>query len=631
MADEPLLVLFKLPAVPFLDKNVAVLSFLSPKDHEYFRKNTPLQSVIIEASTVSQKIRDEAVLVYQELIARIASTPCAERTLRQKLSKNEVVSPWWYNKVSEKDNEADDSFELILHSLIIQHTADEHKIQKIKIIGCKWQLPKVLENRYQISVENETKPDRAAIVKGLVTRISFCLKSLREQLQIAQLALPAKKQLAVVYQGFWNWSVTYKDGLIKDSYFKALPEKLAIDKKDQGFMAWFAPIKSKLNCETKLALDQAKEALDGGENVVILQKFLTYFDIIASCFNFNILIKYLNYRRSPGFRELFIDRESGLDYWAVIQPKIALNFANYTGSYFNLVELSVARAFDRYKPQVAICFLEFLIYGRAYYFGAKKGHPNSILMTIQHASYNFEKLFGIVDPKREFMGLPDHYAVPKPDYLMAMGQLGADVFASCGFEKSQIFLTGSPRYDYVRKKRSPIRSIHSTDIIVLIVCSLSIDHEIEMIEAVALASELLPNLKLVVRSHPYANMANHPEFGRFKDRLTISTSDLEADIYHADLVVFSYSTLAEEALLLGKPIIQWQGIGFNGSVFRDIGGIKSVNTSDQLRQSFEEFLRNPSLYYPSNDFTDLVEHMCFFKADGLNSERVAANIRALMN
>ena len=289
-----------------------------------------------------------------------------------------------------------------------------------------------------------------------------------------------------------------------------------------------------------------------------------------------------------------------------------------------LIEKAWSNALELHKPEFVLTFLEMFPYSRALYAGAKKGNAKPILAAMQHASYSREKTFARYDPEIEFCGKPDGCAIPAPDYLFAMGHLGKEIFQECGFKPEKVYLTGSARYDYIGKETNRMMmGEKKTSYNVLMVASLDRDIEIDMIEAACCAAEGLPDIQLLLRNHPFLRTDNHPFYKPLKERIRITTGTLDEDLDNADLVLFSYSTVAEEAFIKGIPVWQWCSATFNGSVFRDIEVVPRFSTVENLREGFMKFRNEPGLFAPDHDTCNDVLKRCFYKGDGKASERIA--------
>ena len=288
-----------------------------------------------------------------------------------------------------------------------------------------------------------------------------------------------------------------------------------------------------------------------------------------------------------------------------------------------LVYIATERAFHKYKPKKSISFLELFIYSRAFYTGGRLGFPNTIHYTIQHASYSREKTFVLLDPQLEYSGCPDNLPIPRPDYIFTMGELGKEIFMESGFPEERLYSTGSPRYEHIKGNCISNSNRTSNVTNILIVTALDINLEIEMVEAVYFASLDLPQIKLRLRSHPFAKMNSHPDFHNYADRIQLTNGTLEEDLKTADLIIFSYSTVAEEALIQGIPVWQWRPITYNGSVFRDLGCIPSFYSVSDLRKSLKEFVSNKYSFIPGIETRSFILKKCFYDANGSVSEKIA--------
>ena len=270
------------------------------------------------------------------------------------------------------------------------------------------------------------------------------------------------------------------------------------------------------------------------------------------------------------------------------------------------------------------------MYSRAIYSGAKDGNRKIPCYTTQHASYNHEKTILFFNPDIEFRGEPDGFAVPHPNKVFAMGSFGYSLFRECGYREEDLYLTGSPRYDdsvSAREFIQPREALTGKDKFrVLMVCTLDVPLELDMVEAVYLASRGLEGIQLLLRSHPYKKIERHPGFRRFADRIEVTRGSLREDLDVADLVVFTFSTVAEEAYLYGKPVWQWLSLKYNGSALAEVVKIPVFSSVTAIRGGFQEICSTKKVI-PAGFLTNkaIVSERLFYKNDGLNARRIAAH------
>jgi surface carbohydrate biosynthesis protein (TIGR04326 family) len=254
-------------------------------------------------------------------------------------------------------------------------------------------------------------------------------------------------------------------------------------------------------------------------------------------------------------------------------------------------------------------------------------------VVVQHASYSHEKTFLFLHPSLEYKGEPDGFAVPHPDYVCVMGTLGQELFLECGYPRERVLLTGSPRYDHVTDRCSGkhTRSARGNEKLhLLMVSTLHLDLELEMIEAVCNAARDVNGFKLLFRNHPFRRIQQHPRFAEFKDQIQVMQGLLEEDLNRADLVLFTYSTVAEEAFLLGKPVWQWLPLGFNGSALAEAVSIPQFRSVGSLREALRDFQADPCSFFPGAEIRKLALQRLFFLGDGMSGARIAGVVGGLL-
>ena len=90
---------------------------------------------------------------------------------------------------------------------------------------------------------------------------------------------------------------------------------------------------------------------------------------------------------------------------------------------------------------------------------------------------------------------------------------------------------------------------------------------------------------------------NLPDIQPLLPYFTSTTGTLEEDLNNADLVLFTYSSVAEEAFLKGIPVWQWVPAGFNGSVFWRIQVIPNFSQVEKLNKALFQFVKSPNYFY----------------------------------
>jgi surface carbohydrate biosynthesis protein (TIGR04326 family) len=585
------------------------------------------------------EVRAKAREHYLNLVARIGTFTWGNGlTWRQILSRPGEASRWWYHPVAFKDPESDATFQWILQVLTIQTAAKRLGVKELVLVGAPWEVAAVLRRAISVFSVKEKRSHRASGSwwlwgRGLASRLIFLGKVMRQWRAARRLPRRQDQKFDVVILGFWDWSVKWdqRTQALADRYFKRLPDELKRRGVSLGWFAWL-DLQAEPGQQRRRWYD-ALAPLKSKSEVVILQSCLRPGEILRALTDIKPLISFLKLRNYPKFKEIF--QENGLDYSPLFFRKLLYGFLNSSLPHFDLVALATQRAVQRYRPKVTLSFLEHFPYSRSQYEGVRRAGGGTSCWAMQHASYSHEKTFLFLHPALEFRGEPDGCPVPHPDFVCAMGTLGQELFLECGYLPERVLLTGSARYDHVKAQNSWTKEQTGMGdaagvIRLLLVPSLDVDLELAMVEAVWTAVREMTGIKLYLRNHPFAPMDRHPGFAAYKDHIEVSQGSLSADLDRADLVIFTYSTVAEEAFLRNKPVWQWLPDGFNGSALSEVVAIPQFGSVDHLREALRKYQANPRAFLPDPENQQRVFERLFSPGDGKAASRMAQSISAYL-
>lgn len=597
---------------PRVPPGSAVLSFMPPSEESGY----PADGVACFYGRVEMdKIRDRARRDYLDLIASIGATSCSGRTLRSVLDERGNGNAWWYNKISEKQPEGDDIFDSILHIYTIMDIAERSGSARVVLCGASADAAKALRKAFKVLSVGTTGGWNKGVVRALLSRLNL-LVSEALSLAFARRVHPAPEagiRPDVAIQGFWGVSVKAGSGGVIDGYFKKLPREL----EGRGLKCmWFV----------WLGAGPAPRAgsVTEGVALVFVQSFLTLKEIVLAVLDFSYARKYAAFSRSRGFRDIFMRR--GVDLWPLMNRRILYYFLDGTVPRYRMMESAYRKAFLRYKPRAALTFLDLFLSARAFYRGADTAGAHAVKLNMQHAGCGSEKTFLSTDRSRETEGVPDGISVPQPDYYFAMSERYRDMLADNGIGPDRVFVTGSARYDHIKISGHGTANKRPR---VLMAPTLNLKHELDMVDAAVAAAKDL-GLELAIRSHPAARIEDAAGYRAYSGSVVSSSAGLEEDIASSDIVLFVYSSVAEEAFLKGVPVVQWRPAGFNGSVFSDIGGIRAARTTGELKEVFESFISDPAAFAPREDAKRELLARCFYRDDGMASVRIADKIREII-
>jgi hypothetical protein len=605
-SNRKLWVCWEAPRAP-IPADAVVLSFASPEIEEDLAKGRPLE----RAREVSQSIKPGARRTYLELVARLGIADCGGTTFRRRLQKGASGSCWWYHPVAFRDCESDPTFDSIIAILTVDAVAERSSCRELVVVGAPAAIADVLSSRFRVTrVRTRGARKWGQLVKAVGRRVVEGARQCGHVLR--RIPLP-DRSVGVFFSALWDWSFDVaNDGTVRDHYFRNLPDE--IDRSDIGPSAWLVWIDS---VKKRPAADLTRSS-----RLVCLQSFLRLSDVIKAHADLRPLICFLRWRGTI----LETLRRDDYDFRPLFSTLLLCGFADQSLPHAELVRTSTLRATTRYRPRAFVSFLEHFPHARSAYSAIAEA-PGCTTFAMQHASYNRDKTFLSLHPDIEFRGKPDGSKVPTPDFLCAMGELGRELFLECGYPEERVLLTGSPRYDSIRDEKLHPASIRSGGPIgVLMVATLNVEMELEMMTAVAAASRGLAGLRLRLRCHPARAI-------REKDAasigIQITTGPLEDNLADADLVIFTYSTVGEEAFIAGKPVWQWLPTGFDGSALAAVSSVPRFGSVSALRQAFIAFVKDRSRFAPDVEARRSVLKKLFFLGDGKAARRVADRVEIL--
>ncbi len=611
-----------------------LLSFLSPSQEEALEQR--YVGRLVRAREVASQVRAEARRRYLQIVARLGLLPVAGgRTLRQALARPGEASRWWYHPVADRDCETDPTFNAMIAIQVIQAVAQQQSLTHLVLVGAPAGLSAVLRSGFV--VEGQLACGSPSLVHagviGIGSRLRFLVRMVRDWAAARRWSRPPAGSFTVVLSGFWNWSVWWDDrtATLTDRYFKQLPQELQrYGISSVGWWVWLDAHPQPGHRRPRL--QEWLRPLAGRQDVVVLQALLRLPDLLRAVGDWQSVRLWLAVRRSPAARAVFDD--GGLNYRALFDAPLLRGLLDASLPHRDLVATATARAAARSRPRLYLSFLEHVPYARASYDGIRRAGQGTICCAIQHASYSSDKTFVLLEPSLEFRGEPDGCAVPHPHTIFAMGTLGAELFQSCGYAPERVVVTGSPRYDHVRAPvcapadgttaLRPRRELR-----VLVALGLSVELEVQMLDAVCAAVQGLDDVRVMVRNHPFSRIERHPAFTRLQPSVTITQDTLDDDLAQADVVVFTYSTVAEEAFLQGKAVWQWLPSGFNGSALAEAVDIPQFGSVEALRRALLAYRADPRPFLPSATASKVALTRLFYQGDGGAAQRIAAKVAEL--
>ncbi len=167
---------------------------------------------------------------------------------------------------------------------------------------------------------------------------------------------------------------------------------------------------------------------------------------------------------------------------------------------------------------------------------------------------------------------PLHAEWIRSDKICIYGLQGLDVLTDLGYKKENIILTGSPKYDYLKKfdqqkSKEELERLYQIDskkkLVVIGMARWHHDDELWMSDFIRFCNR--NNLEIVIKIHPMYKADLHEEsqykIGKieevcrgFKYRITYDI-DLYTLLSAADLTITDYSNVGAESVILEKPLL----------------------------------------------------------------------------
>ena len=599
-----------------------VLSFLAPGADAAMEELWGPQ--FVSGRAVVQEVRSRARAEYLRLIARIGATPCVDgRTLRQALQDQGNYSRWWFLDITEKDClwDEDTIYLTVLQVMAVREMRERYHLERVTLHGAGRAFAAALDQRApgQGAIADLAR----ALAFGLLGRLMLLAEYVDTWWMLRGLPSPAGEHRDVLLQGYWDRTMRpAPQGGLRDAYFTDLPAKLA----DRGLSAgWLA------SCEPASEPWQRgrrkREVLAAScahPEVTILERYVTPGDVVRT----------VSYLRDPvlvtrgvsgrAFRTLC--SVGGFNLYPLVRQQLLRAAWGATFCRLQLVATATARACRRLRPEVVLTAFELLLRSRALYAGVRAYSSGARVWAAQHAGYSSDKTLGVFDPDIEVRGTPDGCAVPAPDGIFSMGDLSRRMWEGDGFAAENVLLTGGLRYQGVRiESRGP--RAEGGQITLLLAGGMCEAAHVDLCDAVVSATSGLEAVRLHWRDHPLYLFSQRHSFRRFRESITVTSCTLDEDFQAADLVLFSQTGLAEEALLRGIPTWQWLWPGFNTSPFLDVPVIPSFTSVTALRRELQAFVREPARYQPTAETQRRVLHECFGPDPAAASARIADAIQ----
>jgi surface carbohydrate biosynthesis protein (TIGR04326 family) len=181
--------------------------------------------------------------------------------------------------------------------------------------------------------------------------------------------------------------------------------------------------------------------------------------------------------------------------------------------------------------------------------------------------------------------------VPLPDKIIVNGEQSKKVLVDCGYPQDRVFTGGALRYTYLGSEM-PAKPGEKGSFDVLVAASVNINEAVELIEKCLEAFSGKPAFNLIIKMHPtlpFGKISKY--FPVLPKNVIVSETPVQELLARSDLVMYTSSTVAIEAVALGVPVIHVKSdhiIDMN--FFEDENAIPSFSEPGDIARAGEQIL-----------------------------------------
>lgn len=533
----------------------------------------------IKKIEVEELLEEEKLSCEKEYIDTIAALGAKYNSLN-----------WWANPLSEKNEYISSHYKnLCLYYRLIK-TLDKYTDAALSVfLICN---NEILE---QLKIYCLEKKIRITSVKDLKSIISlstynrtsnylhclfFILKNIYKKFYIAHsMSHRIRKQIACSKDYFVirTWlDKNFKSGseIYNDVFFGRLPAYV----RKHGYKLL---ILSGILNNYKKVIDRIKDGQESQDVLIIPEEyFIRYSDFL-------LLLGYLVSKKIKIKETVFF---KGIDVTDIYRRELARGYSN-AGYLSNIWRYLIARRFAEavtYKAYIQT--FENYAWEKMTILGIRENKDAGLTYGFQHAFISRNSF-------KYFPGRLEKEIIPLPDKIITMGRETKEIMQRYGSYKDTILKTGCAlRQEYLGGlKPFERRRLNK----VLVPLTMVVEESIQVLKYLCDSDLPQTGINVVIRCHPFApfeSLKKHSSFS-IADNITVSCSkSVREDLNDSDMVIYTWTTVAIEALRLGLPVIYLDILGMMvDPLFRCDALKRSVSKPEELLPAIE------SLYSLDND------------------------------
>lgn len=333
-------------------------------------------------------------------------------------------------------------------------------------------------------------------------------------------------------------------------------------------------------------LKAVRRIQNADKHAFLFEEFLSFYDPLRAIITMR--------RRFP--QPTRIPTLEGLDITYIIQEQFARDRKNPRIEEAYLCHLAARRLCTRFSPRSFIYTFENHIWEKMYCTGIKAVSPNTTLIGYQHSTIlPMELCYSRSSTERSIM--------PVPDKILVVGRIAQETLIGSGFDSKIIAIVGAYRYRHLsihtERENKRCAATRETPYLVLVATSADLDESLEVLEKSVQAFGDMPEYSVIIKCHPTMRFDMLCGYlSTTPSNFSVSEKTLEDLLPQVDLMLYSSSSVAVEALAAGLPIVHIRSdFKIDMNIFESINGIPSISRPDKIRTTAEELILRDILAY----------------------------------
>jgi hypothetical protein len=311
------------------------------------------------------------------------------------------------------------------------------------------------------------------------------------------------------------------------------------------------------------------------ENFVLMEELLNPLDIILSVYN--VTTRYPKMKKIPRFMNLDI---TPIVYEELEKERI--NPHVFHIYLFYIVGIKIARKFE---VSSFIYSFENLTWEKMFCLAFRKFSPSTAIIGYAHSTISkMETFYSVSTYERDFL--------PLPDTIVVNGLRAQEALINSGFDRHQIIIGGAYRYHSMNITSPPNPNNKSVKNI-LIIPTDDFNSTLELVTKTIHAFGNKKEIKCIIKHHPTLPRKKISSYmSQIPDNFIVSEKSIDQLLLCVDLVVYTGSTVAIEAVARGIPILHVRSdLTIDRDIFDESDCIASVSQPEEMYLAFLTILK----------------------------------------